>query len=100
MSKVEITAIYLKIAVIICDASAELARTYGLEVMWFSDAFDFCAASPDWEILLYISKYATSPWFYLAGKKQSRSWISEWLTSPPVEDFWQFLKRSEAFDKI
>ncbi|MDZ8187437.1 MAG: hypothetical protein RMX96_21640 [Nostoc sp. ChiSLP02] len=70
---------------------AQLARTYGLNVMWFSDAFDFCAVSGDWEILLYISSYATSPWFYLAGKKHSRTWR---CTSSVVADFWQFLKRS------
>ncbi|WP_138505787.1 hypothetical protein [Nostoc sp. PA-18-2419] len=73
---------------------AQLAGTYGLEVMWFSDAFDFCATSLDWEILLYISSYATSPWFYLAGKKQSGSWILNRRNSLAVADFWQFIKRS------
>lgn len=86
-----------------CEAAsqlAELARSYGLNVLWFSDAFDFCAASLDFEILLYISKYGTSPWFYLAGKKQPGSWIFSRRTSPAVDDFWQYLKRSEAFGKI
>ncbi|MFN6569047.1 hypothetical protein [Dendronalium sp. ChiSLP03b] len=75
---------------------AELARIYGLQVMWFSDTFDFCAASLDLEILLYISSYATSPRFYLAGKKQSWSWIPNRRASSAVADFWQFLKRSEV----
>ncbi len=72
---------------------ANLAIAYGLEVPWFSDAFDFCAVSFDLDIFLYISGYATSPWFYLAGKKQSRSWIPGHRTSSAVADFWQFLKR-------
>ncbi|OUL33215.1 hypothetical protein BV372_17140 [Nostoc sp. T09] len=73
---------------------ANLAIAYGLEVLWFSDAFDFCAASSDWEVLLYISDYTISPFFYLVGKKQSWSWISGDRTNSKAADFLQFLKRS------
>ncbi|MDZ7958703.1 MAG: hypothetical protein RMY34_12625 [Aulosira sp. DedQUE10] len=73
---------------------ANLAIAYGLEVLWFSDAFDFCAASSDWEVLLHISNYAISPFFYITGKKQSWSWIAGDRTNSPVADFLKFLKRS------
>lgn len=73
-----------------------LAIAYGLEVLWFSDAFDFCAVSSDWEILFHIANYAISPFFYIAGKKQKQSWswIGRDRPNSPTADFLEFLKRS------